>query len=337
MNGAATRAARRAAVCLNIGRSAALLALCAAVPSNARAQAMEAIVGRVVDAAAQPVPDALVELRPASRRAVSDNDGRFEFRDVAPGKYTLVVRRIGYQPANAAVDVTGAGATPTIVLVAIPRVLDSIRIRERANNMRYAGTVLDDAGVPIPDVAVVLEGVANTIRTDSAGHFVVPQNVHGGLMLRMRKMGYTAYLGSFTMLGAREDTLRMSRLPQSLSAVQVTEESGFGRDTFAYKDLDQRMRWRDHLSVLITRDDLAKKGRESLCPVVGCRNVDCIILDGTQHSLMPAAAFYADEVSSIELYPPGSDWSGSLAARGCRSGRGRTIVIWLRKDTTFKR
>ena len=177
----------------------------------------------------------------------------------------------------------------------------------------------------------------NTIRTDSAGHFVAPRNVHGALMLRMRKMGYAAYLGSFEMLAAREDTLRMSRLPQSLSAVQITEESGFGRDTFVYRDLDQRMRWRSHLSDVITSEDLAKAGRESLCQVVGCRPIDCIILNGTRRTLMPAAAYYANDVSSIEVYPPGSDWSGSLAARGCRTGRGRTIVIWMRSDTTVKR
>lgn len=336
MNHAPPRAALRTAACL-MGRPIGLLAVCATIASSARAQTAGAIVGRVVDAAAQPVPNALVELRPASRRAVTDNDGRFEFRNVAPGKYALVVHRIGYQPANAAIDVTGAGATPTIALVAIPRVLDSIRVLERANSMRYAATVLDDAGAPIPDVAVVLEGVVNTIRTDSAGHFVVPQNVHGALMLRMRKMGYAPYFGSFEMLAAREDTLLMRRLPQSLAAVQITEESGFGRDTFVYKDLDQRMRWRNHLSSVITSEDLAKAGRESLCQVVGCRDVDCIVLDGARRTLMPAAAYYADEVSSIEVYPPGSDWSGSLAARGCRSGRGRTIVIWMRKDLTSKR
>lgn len=317
--------------------AATLVLACVSIAGNAFAQGTAIVSGRVVDAAAAPVPEALVELRPGSRRAVSDNDGRFEFRNVAPGEYTVAVHRIGYQPASATVDVTASGATPMITLIAIPRVLDSIRIVERVNSMRYAATVLDDAGVPIPDVAVVLEGVVNSIRTDSAGHFVIPRNVHGALMLRMRKMGYAPYFGSFEMLAAREDTLRMFRLPQSLSAVQITEESGFGRDTFVYKDLDQRMRWRDHKSSLITRDVLAKAGRSSLCTVVGCRFSDCTIIDGTRNNLMPVAAYYADQVETVEVYPPGSDWSGTLAARGCRGGRGRVLVIWMRKDTVVKR
>lgn len=315
----------------------ALMVGAAALTPTVLAQGAPSIVGRVVDRGAQPVPDALIELRPGARQAAADNDGRFEFRNVSPGKYTIVVHRIGYQPASTTVEVTVSGAAPTITLVAIPRVLDSIRVSERANAMRYAATVLDDADTPIPDVAVVLEGVVNKMHTDSAGHFVVPRNVHGALMLRMRKMGYAPYFGSFTMLASREDTLRMSRLAQGLSPVQITEESGFGRDTFVFRDLDQRMRWRDHQSSVVTRDALAKAGRSNLCTVVGCGFSDCTIIDGTRNNLMPAAAYYADQVETIEVYPPGSDWSGTLAARGCRGGRGRVLVIWLRKDSTARR
>lgn len=319
-----------------ITRGVLFAALTATMVTSAMAQGAGTVSGRIVDEAAHPVIGARVELQPGARRVVSDEDGRFEMRNVATGTYTLLTQRIGYEPVSTPITVTTSGITPTIVLVAIPRVLDSVRIRERANNMRYSATVLDDAGTPIPDVAVVMEGVANTIRTDSGGHFVVTRKVHGALMIRMRKIGYAPYMGSFDMLAEREDTLRMSRLPQGLSAVQITEASGFGRDTFVYKDLDQRMRWRNHLSSVITREDLAKAGRESLCEVTGCGFRDCVILDGGGRTTMPPAAFFADQVEAIEVYPPGSDWSGTLASRGCRGGRSRTFVIWLRKDTLPK-
>jgi hypothetical protein len=48
---------------------------------------------------------------------------------------------------------------------------------------------------------------------------------------------------------------------------------------------------------------------------------------------MPARAFFADEVEMVEYFPPKSDWSGNLAARGCV---GATLVSWLRKDTARK-
>jgi hypothetical protein len=80
-----------------------------------------------------------------------------------------------------------------------------------------------------------------------------------------------------------------------------------------------------------------RAGRSSLCTVVGCRFSDCTIIDGTRNNLMPVAAYYADQVETVEVYPPGSDWSGSLAPRGCSGGRGRILVIWMRKDTVVKR
>lgn len=96
------------------------------------------IAGRIADEGARPVVGARVELRPGSRRVVSDEEGQFEFHGVTPGEYTLLVQRIGYQPRTTQVEVTGAGAAPRIVLTAIPQVLDSVRVREKANHMRYA-------------------------------------------------------------------------------------------------------------------------------------------------------------------------------------------------------
>lgn len=313
-------------------RAIALVAAALFAASTALGQAATIIDGKIVDEGARPIAGARIELKPGSRRVVSDEDGRFEFRRVASGRYTLLVQRIGYRPRTIEIDVTTSGATPTIVLVAIPQQLDSVRVRERTNHMRYGATVLDDAGDPIPNVAVVVAGVENTIRTDSAGHFVVSKDVHGRLIVRMRKIGYGAYLGSLTMFAEREDTVRMSRLAQGLSAMQITEASGFGRDTFVYKDLDQRMRWRSHQSSVMSREDLTRLGRGSLCPGCGDARHPCVILNGERATAMPLASFFADQVEAVEIYPPKSDWSGNLAARGCRGVL--TWVVWLRKDTT---
>jgi hypothetical protein len=331
-------------------------------------QATGGIRGRVIDENAQPVAGAQVELKPGSRRTVSDEDGRFTFRNLTSGTWTIDVRRIGYRALSTQVSVADSDATPAITLVAIPQILDSVRIRERASALRYSATVLDDAGRPVPDVAVMVAGVDNKIRTDSAGHFVVPKMVRGTLMIRMRKIGYSAYFGTLRMLAEREDTLRMSRLAQTLSAVQILEESGFGHDTFVYRDLDQRMRWRNHQSGVISREELDAQGRVQLCTAlsftptggkygVRCEGA-CVILNGEERTLMPVAAFYADQVESVEYYPPKSDWSGNLGARGCNQASawtrgGRTtvqlstrgpqvargpapqlpvLVIWMRKE-----
>ena len=304
--------------------------------TSAMSQGAPGVSGRVADENGRPVVGARIELRSTLRRVVSDDEGRFEFRNVAPGKYSLFAQRIGYQPKSVDITVSESGASSTIVLVSIPQVLDSIRILERGSGMHYSALVLDDNGTPIPDVAVVVAGIENTIRTDSDGHFTVSKKVHGALVIRMRKIGYAAYFGSLNMFSDRADTLRMARLSQSLTPVQITEASGFGRDTFVYKDLDQRMRWKTHFAAIMTQEDLAKAGRINLCQVIGCMSVDCIILNGNGRTLMPVNAYYADQVSTIEIFPHGSDWSHNLESRGCYTARGRTIVIWMKKDSTAK-
>lgn len=329
-------------------RAITLISATLFVTTAALGQTAASIDGRVVDEQARPIVGAQLELMPGARRVVSDEEGKFRFREVAPGKYTVVVQRIGYQAVSVPLEVAATGSTPTIVLTAIPRILDSVRISERAAPNRFSATVLDESDHPVPDASVTVEGVSNTIRTDSSGHFVVPKQVHGTLVIRLRKIGYGAYLGSLRMLATRDDTLRISHLAQGLSAVQITEASGFGRDTFAYKELDQRLRWRDHNSAVVAREELNEMGRLNLCTALsftptGARygagracGGSCVILNGGNAVALPARAYYADQVEMVEYFPPKSDWLGSLAARGCGRGGISTLVIWLRQDTTGK-
>ncbi|HEX6107478.1 MAG TPA: carboxypeptidase-like regulatory domain-containing protein, partial [Gemmatimonadales bacterium] len=69
------------------------------------AQAPAAVSGRVYDAATgSPVAEA--ELALGELRAVSGDDGRFRFGSVAPGTWSLAVRRLGYHPWRAPVHVS---------------------------------------------------------------------------------------------------------------------------------------------------------------------------------------------------------------------------------------
>lgn len=168
-----------------------LLAASAFVSTIALGQSTGEINGRVVDERAQPIAGARLELRPGAKRIVSEPDGSFAFRNVTPGGYSIVAQRIGYQPRTTEVEVTASGAHPSIVLMAIPAVLDSVRIVERAAPNRFSATVLDESGAPVSDVAVTVEGVSNTLHTDSLGRFTVPSQVRGTLVIRLRKRGTT--------------------------------------------------------------------------------------------------------------------------------------------------
>src|SRR4029077_8986204 len=154
-----------------------------------------------------------VELSPSSRRALSEDDGGFAFVNLSPGTYTLQVRRIGYQPLSVKVDVGArATATPTVTLVAIPRVLDSIRIFEKANGLRYTGAVLDDRSAPLEGASVMVPGKARELRTDANGRFSVDGFSKGTAIARVRKIGFAPQLHTVEIMNEKVDTIRMKRL-----------------------------------------------------------------------------------------------------------------------------
>ena len=97
------------------GRLAAFLAaaLIVAPLAGAAAQATGSIAGRVTAVGDQPLAGAQVQalLGGRARAAASGrDDGTFRLDGLAPGRYTVVVRRVGYQPGSDTVDVA-AGQT----------------------------------------------------------------------------------------------------------------------------------------------------------------------------------------------------------------------------------
>jgi hypothetical protein len=322
------------------------VALC--VAASAHAQGTGEIRARVVDDAGAAVIDAQIEINPGSRHALSESDGGFVLTQVKAGAYTLQVRRIGYQPVTVQVSVTAGGtATPAIVLVAIPRVLDSIRVFEKENGLRYTGTVIDERGAPIQDAIVMVPGKARELRTDANGRFSVEGFRVGTVLARVRKIGYAPQLHSLQMINSKIDSIRMKPLAQNLSAVQINAQSGFGKDTFAYRDLDERMRWKGEKSYVVSRQEFDEQGTTDLSNAIRFSVTGgkyggtlshpmpdgCVIING-ERALRdwPLTAFFADEVETVEVYPPKTDPSGSLEARGCDPKK-QVYVIWMRSNS----
>src|SRR6267154_2248257 len=67
----------------------------------------DTVTGRVVDASGQPVAQVIVEVTDLGRSVTTTGDGTFRIA-LAPGRYTLAVRRQGYAPAVREISV-GAG------------------------------------------------------------------------------------------------------------------------------------------------------------------------------------------------------------------------------------
>lgn len=130
------------------------------------------IEGRVLDADGMPVPRTAIELVTEtevraggsygrSEDRVTDHLGRFRFPDLAPGKYTLHVRRAG-----------AAAVERKVELVDADRLDVEIRL---ADGRDFVVTVVDDAGAPVEGAFVVLQHEQGRVqgRTDAEGRVVL--------------------------------------------------------------------------------------------------------------------------------------------------------------------
>ena len=314
------------------------------------AQGQNQIRGRVRDENNRPVSFAQVTMTPGDRRVVADGNGEFIIGSLATGDYDLRIRRIGFEPTQLKVHVPSDEGWIPITMQSLPRILDSVRIRERASSLRYTGIVIDDLDQPVTNAEVIAAGASDHgVRTDPDGHFRLLKAQKGTLVLRVRKFGYVPYFGSLTLQSEREDTIRMKRHATDLPEAYIRAESGFGRDTFAYVELDSRMRWKLSSGGVVSREDLDRFAELDLCLALmrtplagkmglresGCSTPACVIIDGLQPLVRPLNAFLAAEVEAFEFHK--QDWTGTIANRmGDWCGRvmrrdAGGFVIWLRR------
>ena len=87
----------------------------------------DTLSGRVVDPAGVPIAAARVVVEELARSTLTTGDGIFAFPSVPPGRYTLVVRRLGYGAATTRV-VLPTGAALTIVLQGAPATVAPITV-----------------------------------------------------------------------------------------------------------------------------------------------------------------------------------------------------------------
>src|SRR6267142_1315591 len=78
-------------------------------------QPSDTLMGRVVDVGGQPVAAAIVEVTELGRSVTTTEAGEFRVA-IAPGRYTLAVRRHGFAPVVREIVVARGQATLEIVL-----------------------------------------------------------------------------------------------------------------------------------------------------------------------------------------------------------------------------
>lgn len=152
----------------------------------------------------------------------------------------------------------------------------------------------------------------------------------------------------------RQVTLRLHRLARTLDTVRVVERSGFGALETVFQDLERRQRWRSGRAVSLVGEDLRALGRMGLDDIVrfkaglrpaaaskvegpgvqpspgavksmsGAASIFkgiqdpgsvCVLENGRTPKQMPLAAYGADQVERIEIYPPDSELTGTVQER----------------------
>lgn len=129
----------------------------------------DTVAGRVVDHAAQPIASAIVEVPALGRSATTAADGTFRLV-LAPGRYTLSVRRHGYAPVVREITVDSLRISIEIALTPSPFKLEPISVTAARQPVAAQGSSLPATalagdelrraqGVSLAHVADVLPGV----------------------------------------------------------------------------------------------------------------------------------------------------------------------------------
>jgi iron complex outermembrane recepter protein len=137
-----------------------LVTVLSLLPAVALAQG--AIRGRVTDASGAPLARATISADAPGLRATSDDQGRYEMRDVAPGVYLVRVRLLGYQPKTARVSVEQTAVTQDFALTEQPISLSPVDV---VVGSRARHTAAEQLAVPVDEFTsdmLAKQGVTET-------------------------------------------------------------------------------------------------------------------------------------------------------------------------------
>jgi hypothetical protein len=92
------------------------------------------LTGKVINAAGAPVANARVDVTGTGAAALSREDGTFGFTDLPSGTQALVVRQLGFEPVEVAVELSGRAPRQVTVTMSKPaRVLDPVMVVAQAS------------------------------------------------------------------------------------------------------------------------------------------------------------------------------------------------------------
>jgi hypothetical protein len=331
---------------------------CASVFALAAAGAQDApnLRGKVKSVSGNPIEGVEVRIEGSSFVTRSGRDGTFAFVNAPKGPQLLLFRLLGYLPAKSEVRVPTADPVE-LSMLPTPRNLDTVRVVASLNVL--AGVVVDHRDKPIPGATVeMLAGPLTTVTTDSSGWFTFTSVRNGSVLVRARKLGFSPLTTSIRLEDWRGLVIHLEPIDDKLTGSRLDDASGFGNtNTFVWRETQQRLAMKGVRAIVIPREELApfdeypldqavvrtKSGAIETSDLNAAGINICVLLNG-KNTVGPSSLgnFRTEEVEFVELYPPGTEMSGSaqryLRSAGCR--RVQTpgsftagvfyAVVWLR-------
>lgn len=337
-----------------------LIALaCASVCALAAAGAQEAapnLRGKVTSINGNAIDGVEVRIEGSSFTTRTGRDGAFAFVNAPKGPQVLLFRLLGYLPTKTEVRVPNSDPAE-ITMLPTPRNLDTVRVTASLNVL--AGVVVDHKDRPIPGASVeMLSGTSTSATTDSSGWFTFASVRSGTVLVRARKLGYSVLTTSIRLEDWRGLVIHLEPIDDNMSASKMEDASGFGNtNTFVWRETQQRLAMKGARAVVIPREELAPfddyplsqaivrtpSGATETADLNAAMSNICVLLNG-KNTVGPSSLgnFRTEEVEFVELYPPGTEASGSIVRYLRNSGCRRVTVpgsfvtgvyyavVWLR-------
>ena len=163
------------------------LALAARAATQPAAQTAS-VAGQIVDAESKAaVGQADVELVGTSFRTRTDGDGRFTLNGVPPGRYSIAVRRTGYNPLrqDGITATAGAVAVVDVELTHVVTLLESVTVTPGAFSFMDSGsaarqTLSRDEIVSVPQIGEDLFRAVSRLPGLSSGDYSAHFSIRGG-------------------------------------------------------------------------------------------------------------------------------------------------------------
>jgi hypothetical protein len=192
----------------------------------------------------------------ASRSAVVDERGRFQFDRVDAGRHALRTSWIGYEPEDHTLEVPGSGITIEIILSPLPFRLDTLTIVARRTGV--FGTVVARPELrQLGNANLTVLATRFRARTRNDGRFAFGQLTEGAYVVRAQRTGFATRLLPFAVpdTEAVEVTVLMDSISDRSTALRER----------LYHDLESRINRRSTPnSAIVAAQELAARRPMSL-------------------------------------------------------------------------